>query len=163
MTEPKCINLKERFGDRWRIEYEPSYYADRGQRTRTADPWLMIIPCQHGHICPWGGDLLAACTNNLGPIATRLARLPSTRLVQDADDGVNATFQVDRIDEVAQIMRPRRRRPRQTEAQHRAAVENLARGKAYQFTAKNRPQRDLESPAGHRKVSEHVRASERPF
>ena len=54
-----CINLKKRFGGRYRVEYEESYHADRGENARTEDPWLMVIPCQRGHIYPHGRDVLA--------------------------------------------------------------------------------------------------------
>lgn len=157
------INLKERFGTRWRIEYEESYRADRGHKARTEDPWLQVIPCQHGDICPWGGDLLAACSSGRGSIAKRLTELPFATVEQDGSDGVNVGFHPDHFEEVADIMRAKRKRAPQTEAQRRAAAENLARGKAYQFTAKNRPNSALESPVGRRRVSEHVRTAGRPF
>lgn len=156
----ECINLQEQFGTRWRIEYEPSYYADRGERTRTEDPWLQVIPCQHGHLCPWGSDLLAASTNGRGVIAKRLKALPFVTVEQDGSDGVNASFPVDHFDEVAKIMKPKRKRPPRTEAQL-LATERLRK---YHFSpGKNRPQNGLESPAGPRRVSEHVGAAERPF
>ena len=147
-----CINLKKRFSDLWRVEYE----ANLCERARIEDPWGMIIPCRHGHICPWGGGRLAACTAKRGMVATRLANLLFTDLEQDGQDGVNVSFPADLIDQVAEIMRPKRKRPPQTEAQQRAAVENLARGKAYQFTAKNRPKSTLESHGAALVVSEHV-------
>jgi len=130
MTE--CINLKERFGDRCRVEYEESYYAEHGEHARTQDPWLMVILCQHGHICPWGGELLAACTNNRGAVAKRLAELPFTAVAQDGDDGVNVTFHVDQFDEVTTIMKPKRRR-RLSPEQRQAAIERL---KPYCFPAR---------------------------
>jgi len=52
---PNCVNLGQRFGDRFRVEYEESYRVEHGDHGRAADPWLMILLCQHGHICPWGG------------------------------------------------------------------------------------------------------------
>ena len=50
-------------------------------------------------------------------------------MVQDGDDGVNARFHVNHIDEVAKIMKPRRRR-RLSDEQRRAAAVRLAE---YQF------------------------------
>ena len=55
MFNTDCINLKEMFGDRYKVTYEESYYADHGETAYKEDPWLMILLCQHGHICPWGG------------------------------------------------------------------------------------------------------------
>ncbi len=104
------VNLKKRFGLRFKVEYEESYHADRGVRTRLEDPWLMIVPCENGHICPWGGSTLAACTNVNGPVANRLRKLSYATVAQDGDDGVNVVFNAKHFDEVTTIMKPRRRR-----------------------------------------------------
>ena len=45
-----CINLKERFGDRFKVAYEESYYAQHGENARVEDPVYMIIPCKWGHL-----------------------------------------------------------------------------------------------------------------
>jgi len=108
--DPPAINLKERFGDVYRVDYGESYGAERGDRGRLEEPWLMILSCDHGHICPWGGDLLAACTNKRGSVAKRLRDLDCTTVVQDGVDGVNTAFHVDHFDAVAAIMKPKRRR-----------------------------------------------------
>lgn len=99
----ECINLKRQFGDRYRVAHEES------RRGRLIDPWLMIIPCGHGHICPWGGSNLAACTDRPGQIVGRLKRLDFTTVVQDGDDGANITFDAEYFEVVAEIMRPRKR------------------------------------------------------
>lgn len=117
----QCINLKERFGRQYRVEYEESYHAEYGPGARVEDPWLMIIPCQYGAICPWGDDNLAACTKAAGRIASRLKALSYTRVVQDGDDGANIVFPVAHFDEVASIMLPRRRRRLSPEARERLA------------------------------------------
>ena len=106
----KCIDLKEHFGDLYRVVYEESYQAERGHNGRAHDPWLLTIPCRHGHIYPHGGTQLGASTNTLGPIANRLAALPGVRVVQDGDDGVNIVFDVGDFDQVAAVMQPKRRR-----------------------------------------------------
>lgn len=106
----ECVNLKERFGQRYRVRYEESYRAQYGPRAFTVDPWLQIIPCQHGHVLPHGGDMLAASTDRRGPIARRLIALPEATIHQDGDDGVTVLFQVDQFDAVAEVMKPRRRR-----------------------------------------------------
>jgi hypothetical protein len=113
----ECINLKERFGGRFKVEFEESYDAERPEFRAAEALWLMVIPCQHGHICPWGGELLAACTNRRGLVARRLVRLAFVKVAHDADDGVNVTFSVQRFPEVAAIMKPRRRR--RLSAEHR--------------------------------------------
>ncbi len=53
----ECINLRERFGDRYRIGHDPAAvtYAERQDR------WMQTIPCTGGGVIiyPHGGDLLA--------------------------------------------------------------------------------------------------------
>ena len=121
-----CINLRERFGDVYKVELEESYHADRGENARTEDPWLQVLLCQHGHIYPHGRDVLAASTNTRGGIARKLAALDCTTVVQDGSDGINATFHVRDFERVAELMKPKRRR-RLTVEQRRAAAERLAK------------------------------------
>lgn len=119
-----CLNLKEQFGQRFKIEYAESYHADCGVRARLENPWLMILYCRNGHICPWGGSTLAACTKGNGPVANRLRKLPCTTVAQDGDDGVNALFDVADFDKVAAIMHPKRRK-RLSESQKQKNIERL--------------------------------------
>jgi hypothetical protein len=109
ISMPDCINLKRRFGDRYKVVYEEAYYAEYGENAVREAPDYMIIPCRHGHICPWGGENLAACTRRRGPIANRLKALPFVEVAQDGDDGANVVFSVEHFDEVAKIMQARRR------------------------------------------------------
>lgn len=110
VIRPGCLDIRDRFGRRFKIEYEESYRAERPE-FRTAEAlWLTVIPCRHGHICPWGGDNLAACTKTAGPVARRLKALPFVDVAQDGSDGVNVVFHVEHLEEVAAIMQPRRRR-----------------------------------------------------
>jgi hypothetical protein len=92
------------------VENEPAYFAQHGPRARVNDPWLKIIPCRAGHICPWGGSTLAAVTDKAGPTARKLAALPGATLWQDGSDGATVLFDVAEFPRVAQIMHPRRRR-----------------------------------------------------
>jgi len=77
-----CIDLKERFGGCFKVKYEESYYAQYGPNARTEDPWYMIIPCKNGHICPWGGSNLAACTNSAGRVANKLKARQCSSVLQ---------------------------------------------------------------------------------
>jgi hypothetical protein len=36
----ECINLKARFGKRYKVTYEESYFAEYGPHARKEDPWL---------------------------------------------------------------------------------------------------------------------------
>ena len=125
----QCIDLKEKFGDHYQVSYDESYEAERGHAGRLHDPWLLTIPCRHGHIYPHGGNYLGASTTNRGPVANRLAALPFVRLVQDGDDGVNVVFDVDDFEAVAAIMKPKRRRQLTTEQR----AERVERLRKYQF------------------------------
>src|SRR4051812_47664134 len=105
-----CINLREQFGRQYRIGHDPAYAAEHGGRGRTDDPWLQILLCRRGHIYPHGGDLLGVATNSRGSTATAIATLPGVIVVQDADDGINAIFPLSMFEQIAQLIKPRRKR-----------------------------------------------------
>ena len=134
-----CVNLKERFGRKYRVTYEESYYAQYGPRAQTDDPWLQIIPCRRGHIFPWGDNILAASTNGRGPTAHKLAALDFTTISQDGDDGVTMLFPVERFPEVAELMKPRRRR--QVSDQERQRLLEIGAKHAFQHGTGARPER----------------------
>jgi hypothetical protein len=121
---PDCINLKNLAGDPYKVAYEESYYTERSRHT-VEDPWLMMILCQHGHIYPQGGELLAVSTDKRGGVARRIAQLPFVTVLQDGSDGINATFPVNRFDDVAEIVKPRKRR-RLSPEQRAACTERLS-------------------------------------
>lgn len=105
-----CINLRERFGKRYRVTHDPAYAGEYGEHGRTEDPWLQLIVGRAGHVFPWGGDTLAASTNRRGPLTLKLAAIEGAKLVQDRTDGATVTFPVDRFAEVARLLRLRTRR-----------------------------------------------------
>ena len=45
-----CVDLKERFGERFKIGRDPSYFAEYGENAITRDPWYDVILCQGGEI-----------------------------------------------------------------------------------------------------------------
>jgi len=112
------------------VDYDESYSAERRGR-RYHDPWLAILHCRHGHIYPHGGDLLGAATAHHSRIARQLIALRCCRLIQDGDDGVNVVFHIDDFCQVAEIMKPRRRR-RLTAEQRADQAERLRK---YQFSS----------------------------
>jgi hypothetical protein len=105
----ECVNLATRFGRRFRIRFEEGYNAKSIPR-RCRDPWLMIIPCQAGHIGPWSADRLVASTRTRGPNIAKLLAVPTAKMEQDGSDGANISFHVDQFRAVAKIMHPRVRR-----------------------------------------------------
>jgi hypothetical protein len=120
-----CVNLKERFGKRFKVADEESYEAAYGPGAFREDPWLMIVLCRHGHIFPHGGATLAATTEGRGT-ARKLAALDCVTVYQDGSDGVTVLFNVADFVQVAKVMKPRRRR-QMTEEQKRLAAERLAK------------------------------------
>lgn len=104
-----CINLKERFGDRYRIAFDPAYNP-RGRPKKLLDPWMMIIPCRYGEIYPDGGDFLRVDIDGHNRIAARVAELQYCELVQDGDIEQTIRFPVTKFEQVAEIVRPYRRR-----------------------------------------------------
>ncbi|MEQ8788898.1 MAG: hypothetical protein RIC55_21480 [Pirellulaceae bacterium] len=155
-----CINLKKQFGRRYRIAYEESREAEFGEGARTVDPRLMFIPCQYGHIFPWGGDLLAASVDGHGRIARRVASMDCCTVVQDGDDGeLTATFNADDFKQVASLMRPRRRK-QLSEERHRKLVEA---GQSTRFSGTNTEHSDERRDSRPQGVSEHPRHAKAEF
>lgn len=115
-----CIDLRKMFGREFRIDRDPAYFAEYGNNARTRDLWYWRILCQHGHIYQHGRNQLGASTDRHGSIATRLAKITGVKVVQDGSDGINAAFDLEQFEEVAKIMKPRRRR--QLSAAHRATL-----------------------------------------
>ena len=124
----KCVNLRERFGDRYKVRCEESYYADRGAGARKEDPWLMILLGRYGHIFPWGGTTLAASVDGHPMIAGRVRRMDCCRVVQDGDFGeLTVAFDVEHFDRVAKVMRARRRPRRTLTPEQRARLADRMR------------------------------------
>ena len=116
-----CVNLKERFGRRFKVRYDESYGAENPKFRSEEEPWLQVIPCIGGEIYPHDGDTLAAFLRS-GPRAERLKRLGC---VQIKTEGTTVLFAVADFDQVAEIMQPRKRRspqytPEQLEARRQA-------------------------------------------
>jgi len=119
-----CINLQKRFGRRYRVAYEESYYAEFGSRITREVPELMILLCRYGHIYPAGGTMLAASVDGHPNVAGRLRRLKCCRPHQDGDFGeLTVLFDVADFAEIAKIMRPRRRR--QISEAERSRLRNI--------------------------------------
>ena len=105
----ECVNLKERFGGRYRVRHENTIWGGP-KAVFPSDPWLQVIPCQFGHIAPWGGELLAASVDGHRLVFKRLRSLDCVSVVADGDGGeLTATFDVKNFDAVAEVMRPRQR------------------------------------------------------
>lgn len=105
VIEAICIDLRERFGDRYRIAFEEQY-----RRWPQRDwPWLARIRCRHGFVAPFGGELLQAFTGR-PRIGRRLRSLPFV-LHARGDHETVIRFHISDVAEVLAILQPRRRRP----------------------------------------------------
>ena len=104
-----CVNLQERFGKRYRITFDPAYSPKHVPHDKL-DPWAMLIPCQRGIIYSHGGDLLTVEVEGRRVTANRLRQLDCTTTCQEGDSFLAVTFHAVDFDEVAAIMKPRRRR-----------------------------------------------------
>jgi hypothetical protein len=78
---PTCPNLRELFGDHYRIGHDPVAVTPTARK----DPWLMTLPCQRGTIYPFGLDRLAVEVGGRPDTANRLAAIPGVRLHQEGD------------------------------------------------------------------------------
>lgn len=104
-----CINLRERFGKRYRLTFDPAY-DPKGRPRDKLDPWMMVIEGQRSTIYPYGGCLLAVEVEGRAVTRRRLRELAGTTVIQDGDDFTAFTFDVGIYPAVAAIVRPRRRR-----------------------------------------------------
>lgn len=95
----RCINLKEEFGNVYRVIVGPEHLAERGtQVKRVVDPWHCQIPAAarfKAHVYPWSDTRFAVSRDfKVGnKINQELLALPTARLEQDGDDGVTISFE----------------------------------------------------------------------
>ena len=118
-----CVNLRERFGKRYRISFD-SAYSPRHVPRHALDPWAMEIPTRCGSIYPIGGALLVAEVEGHAKMRNRLAALACVTTYQDGDRFGAFKFDVSDFDQVAKIIRPHRRRI-VTERERDAARERM--------------------------------------
>ena len=119
----KPVNLKEQFGDAYRIEHDPAALCEPGGRK---NPWYFTIPCRNGHIYPHSDTLLALWWESRVHLDKQC---PALALYQDGDDEKVYLFAPEDFDEVAKVVHPKRRR-RLTPSQRLKAIQRL---RAFQF------------------------------
>src|SRR5688500_17150373 len=103
-----CINLLGMFGDKYRVTFE----RDSAEGPRDRDPWLHQIPCQGRGVIIYlyGGTTLAVDVDRRPSIAARLRALDGVKLHQDGDTEKTFLFDMSLFDQVAVIVKPRRKR-----------------------------------------------------
>jgi hypothetical protein len=115
------IDLHALAADHYRITLDESYEAS--DRTRDDRLWCYRIPCKLGHVYVHGPATLGAWTGRR-MVVSRLAAVPGVRVRQRGDSEITVVFPADRLDEVAAILKARRRR--RLSPEHKAvAVANL--------------------------------------
>jgi hypothetical protein len=120
-----CVNLLLRFGQRFRVTFDPAYSA-KGVPRDKRDPRMMVIRCRTGaEIYPHGGTLLAVEVEGHRNIRKRLDVLPCLKPHQTGTDFASYLFEVRDFPKVAKVVRPYRRR-RLTAGQWRDVTAHLA-------------------------------------
>jgi hypothetical protein len=95
-----CIDLRERFGAKYRIGHDPARRPGE-----SFDPWLLVIRCKNGEIYPFGGTTLAVdVEEGHRNIRKRLKGLPCCRVHQRGHDFACYLFDVEDFETVAQIV-----------------------------------------------------------
>ena len=95
---------------------------------------MMQIPCQGRGVTiyPRGGDMLAVEVDRRPGIVAKLNAIEGLRLHQDGDTETTFLFHVGLFEQVAEVVRPRRKR--QVNDQRRQALANY--GRQYGFGAR---------------------------
>jgi hypothetical protein len=122
------LDLKAQFGDRYQITYDESATDDTDRETRL---WCARISCRFGFISVHGPDTLAAWSNHRS-VVKRLAELAGVRVHQRGDHEIRVTFASDRLEEIACILRAKRRR--RLSEEHRAKL--MASNEQFRFASK---------------------------
>jgi hypothetical protein len=115
---PACLNLRELFSTRYRISRDEAFDS-------LSDPWSHQIPGRCGTIYPFSATLLAVDIDGHPGVAKKVAALPGIRLHQDGDHEKTFVFPLGLFEQVAAIVKPRKRR-RQTEEQKQASIVRLS-------------------------------------
>ena len=138
------INLQEQFSTRYRVAFDAAYSPKHVPHDKL-DPWAMLIPCQRGIIYSHGGDLLTVEVEGRRVTANRLRQLDCTTTFQEGDSFLAVTFHVADFDEVAAIVKPRRRR--QVSEAERERLASIGFQQTAQPAPVSGPVRHLEASA----------------
>src|SRR5262245_29845495 len=126
-----CVNLLETFSGSYKVTFDEAYSPRHVPRDKL-DPWMMTLPCERGIIYPFGGDRLAVAVDDRTITAKAVAAIPGVTVHQDGDTEKTYTFPVSVFEQVAAVVKPRKRRHcHLTDDQKQEAGERL---KAYRFS-----------------------------
>ena len=125
-----CPDLKKLARGKWRVVRNQELVAGG-----KAGKWDWVIPCSHGHICPWGPGLLAACLDGHKVIANDMVMRKGYTRVQFGDDGSNITFPEGDLVWAARRMRAFKKRV-MTAEQREVAVARLDKARLTKETSR---------------------------
>jgi len=123
------MNLRELYGDKYKVKYDESFYAENPKFRGIEESELQIIPGKYGHVYSQDNSLLAVSTNSRGLTMKRLIQI-GVIIYQNGDDGFNGLFDPLIIDQVAEIIHARKRRKPLTQDQKNRLIDQI---KVYQF------------------------------
>jgi hypothetical protein len=130
------IDLKTLAAGRFRLFYDEAALIEQGGKK---DPWYQVIPCRYGQIYPYSDTLLAIHSKGSG-IRRKLQAIDGLKLHNWSDDGEAIfLFAPGLFDQVAEIVKPKRKR--RLSASHKAnLIESGTKAlKAYQKSIVNAP------------------------
>jgi hypothetical protein len=105
MRDPTCVNLQQEFGDRYRVTRDPASTP----RGATDDPWNQRIPTRSGEIYPFGAELLVVEVEGHRKPRGQLSRLECCKPHQTGDEFGSFRFDAKHFDQIAEIVKPRKR------------------------------------------------------
>ncbi len=105
-----CVDLRPwAKANRYRFRLEESYRVENSTHVRGDGRWFVEILCKNGLIYPHGGINLLAYANR--GVKRHIAAIGPDIQRHQTDGGAEVfKFPVERLDEVAAILRPRKRR-----------------------------------------------------
>ena len=104
-----CVDLRPwAKANRYRFRLEESYRVESSTHVRGDGRWYAEILCKNGLIYPYGGTQLLAHAKSR--IAPAIAKLPGVHQYQTDGTARVLKFPLERLDEVAAILKPRKRR-----------------------------------------------------
>ena len=126
---PECINVRKRFGKRYRIAFDPCYSSFNVPKDKL-DPWYMVIPCKYGGLFAWSDTRLVADVTGHPRIASKLLKFDCVEVEHRGDpENLTVHFDVKDFDQVAAVMKPKKRK-RLSEERRRKLAEA---GAKYRF------------------------------
>lgn len=104
------LNLREQFGETYKVDFEDGHSGKEND-----EAFFQFIPSKLGSIHPWDNQNLSAYCNNK-KLSHRLRKEIDSgiwagfKILVQGDEELRYTFPIDRIHEVAEILKAKRKR-----------------------------------------------------